>query len=143
MIRFRLLGEIGLQAADGTEVHGLLRQPKRLAILAYLVGPVPGTWHRRDTLLALFWPDLDSGRARSSLRNALYILRQTLGEAVVRTRGDDEVSIDPAALETDLGALRTALADGRVDEALGLYRGDLLPGLFPARERGVSTLARG
>ncbi len=136
MIRFRLLGEIGLQAADGTEVHALLRQPKRLALLAYLVGPVPGTWHRRDTLLALFWPDLDSGRARSSLRNALYILRQTLGEAVVRTRGDDEVSIDPAALETDLGALRTALADGRVDEALVLYRGDLLPGLFPPESEG-------
>ncbi len=136
MIRFRLLGEIGLHAADGTEIHSLLRQPKRLALLAYLVGPQPGTWHRRDTILALFWPDLDAGRARSSLRNALYILRQTLGDAVVRTRGDDEVSIDPATLTTDVGALRTALAEGRVDEALAFYRGDLLPGLFPPESEG-------
>lgn len=136
MIRFDLLGEIRLRAADGSPVDPLLRQPKRLALLAYLVIPTPGTWHRRDILLALFWPDLDAARARSSLRNALYVIRQTLGEAVLRSRGDEEVSIDPASLETDLAALSAALREGRVDTVLTHYCGDLLPGLFPPESEG-------
>ncbi|MGE5230236.1 MAG: tetratricopeptide repeat protein [Deltaproteobacteria bacterium] len=135
MIRLTMLGGIDLRGPDGGALDELLRQPKRLALLAYLASPSPGTWHRRDSLLALFWPDLDAGRARTSLRNALYVLRQTLGEGVVRTRGDEEVSVDSEALETDLSALLSALDAGRADEALALYRGELLPGLYaPASE---------
>jgi DNA-binding SARP family transcriptional activator len=98
MIKLRLLGEIQLRATppDGAEVDALLRQSKRLALLAYLASPAPGTWHRRDVLLALFWPELDTAHARTSLRNALHVLRRTLGDAILRTRGDEEVSIDPA-----------------------------------------------
>ena len=102
MIEFQLLGEVRLHGADEGEVHALLRQPKRLALLAYLVTPLPGTWHRRETLLALFWPDLDTVHARTSLRNAIYVLRQILGDDVLRNRGDEEISVDPAKLETDL-----------------------------------------
>src|SRR5215212_7099429 len=118
MIELRMLGEIRLVAADGTEVHGLLRQPKRLALLAYLAMPQPGTWHRRDSLLALFWPELDSAHARTSLRNALYVLRQSVGEGVIRTRGDDEISIDASAMATDVGAVWSAVREGRPEEAM-------------------------
>ena len=77
MIRLRMLGEIRLTTADGTELDSLLRQPKRLALLAYLASPAPGVWHRRDAILALFWPELDTARARTLPRNGLYIVRQT------------------------------------------------------------------
>ena len=90
-----MLGEIQLHAAGGSELSTLLRMPKRLALLAYLAMPNPGTWHRRDVLLALFWPELDATRARTALRNALYVLRQQLGDEAIRTRGDEEISIDP------------------------------------------------
>jgi Tol biopolymer transport system component/DNA-binding SARP family transcriptional activator len=136
MIEFQLLGEIRLRTTDGAEVDALLRQPKRLALLAYLVNPTPGTWHRRDTLLALFWPDLDTQHARTSLRNSLYVLRQILGDEVFRTRGDEEISVDPAKLKTDLGAVWTALKEQRGDEALTLYRGELLPALFASGSEG-------
>lgn len=136
MLRFDLLGLIRLQAADGTEVEALLRQPKRLALLAYLVSPAPGTWHRRDTLTALFWPELDAARARSSLRNALYVLRHTLGDAAVLTRGDEEVAIDPAQLHTDLAEVWTAIRDESGETALALYRGELLSGLFTPGSQG-------
>lgn len=136
MIRFDLLGEIRLRAADGTPVDAILRQPKRLALLAYLVTPAPGSWHRRDILLALFWPELDTARARSSLRNALYVLRQILGDGVLRTRGDEEVSVDPARVGTDLAAVWQALRDGRGGDALAHCRGELLPGLFPPGSEG-------
>src|SRR5437764_6836303 len=69
MIELRMLGEIRLRtdSPDGVEVAALLGQPKRLALLAYLASPAPGTWHRRDMLLALFWPELDAAHARTAL----------------------------------------------------------------------------
>jgi Tol biopolymer transport system component/DNA-binding SARP family transcriptional activator len=136
VIGFQLLGEIRLQVTDGAEVDALLRQPKRLALLAYLVAPIPGTWHRRDTLLSLFWPELDAAHARTSLRNALYVLRQTLGDDVLRTRGDEEISVDPATLKTDLGEVWCALREGRAEDALANYRGELLPALFASDSEG-------
>ena len=131
MIHFDVLGTLELRGPDGRQIDQLLRQPKRLALLAYLVIPAPGSWHRRDTLLGIFWPDLDATRARTALRNALYVLRQTLGDGVVRTRGDEEVAIDPTALQTDLAALGEALRTGRPGDVLALYRGELLPSLYP------------
>lgn len=136
MIRFTLLGSIGLQRPDGTPVDSLLRQPKRLALLAYLATPIPGTWHRRDILLTLFWPELDTAHARSALRNGLYVLRQALGEDAILTRGDEEVAVNPAVLSSDLGDLHSALRAGDPPAAFGHYTGPLLPGLFPADSEG-------
>jgi Tol biopolymer transport system component/DNA-binding SARP family transcriptional activator len=87
-------------------------------------------------LLALFWPELDTPHARTSLRNALYVIRQALGDTVVRSRGDEEISIDPAMLGTDLARVWEALRQARPDEALAQYGGDLLPGLFPSDSEG-------
>ena len=87
-------------------------------------------------LLALFWPELDTAHARTSLRNALYVIRQTLGDDVLRNRGDEEISIDPDVLRTDLSIVWAALRDGRIDEALANYAGELLPGLFPSDSQG-------
>jgi DNA-binding SARP family transcriptional activator/TolB-like protein/Flp pilus assembly protein TadD len=130
MASFTLLGRIRLEEREGTEVDALLRQPKRIALLAYLASPHPGSWHRRDILLSVFWPELDAGRGRAALRNALYVLRQHLGEGALRTRGDEEVSLDPAQFTTDVAQLETDLAEKRFRAALQAYRGDFLPGLF-------------
>src|SRR5712671_2288203 len=102
MIELRVLGEIRLRDSSGGDAESLLRQPKRLALLAYLAAPSPGSWHRRDMLLALFWPELDTAHARTSLRNSLYVLRQCLGEQVLRTRGDEEISVNADAMQSDL-----------------------------------------
>lgn len=131
-----MLGAIRLEAADGSELDSILRQPKRLAVLAYLSAPAPGTRHRRDILLALFWPDLDTAHARTSLRNALYVLRQSLGDDVIRSMGDEEIFVEPKILRTDLAELLAALQEGRVDDALAAYGGELLPGLFPSGSEG-------
>jgi DNA-binding SARP family transcriptional activator/Tol biopolymer transport system component len=136
MLEFRMLGAIRLEAADGSELDSILRQPKRLAVLAYLSAPAPGTRHRRDILLALFWPDLDTAHARTSLRNALYVLRQSLGDDVIHSMGDEEISVNPKVLRTDVAELLAALREGRVEDALAVYGGELLPGLFPAASEG-------
>jgi DNA-binding SARP family transcriptional activator/Flp pilus assembly protein TadD len=124
------LGRIRLTDGDGREVDRLLQQPKRLALLAYLAAPSPGTWHRRDVLLAVFWPELDAQRGRTALRNALHVLRQHTGAGVIRTRGDDDVSLDPALFTTDAAEMDRDVDAGRLAEAFDRYRGDYLRGLY-------------
>ena len=129
MHSFRLLGGIELSGDDGKEVDALLRQPKRVALLAYLALPRPGIWHRRDSLLATFWPETEQVKARTALRSALYTLRRHLADGAIRTRGDDEVSLDPDIVSTDVAQMLDDVTAGRHAEALARYDGDLLPGL--------------
>jgi DNA-binding SARP family transcriptional activator len=128
MIRFHTLGVLDLRGPDGGEVGAVLRQPKRLGLLAYLAIASPRRFHRRDSLLALFWPELGEERARAALRRALYFLRGKLGADVVTGRGEDEVGVSDAVW-CDVGALDVALAAGDFDSAMALYRGPLLEGL--------------
>ena len=128
VIRLRLLGAAELRAADGSELTDLLRQPKRLALLTYLAAATPVRFHRRDSLLAMFWPELDDSHARGALRRSLHFIRRHVGEAVAG-RGD-EVGVDAAALWCDVSAFREAIATGAPEDALTLYRGDLLEGFF-------------
>src|SRR5947207_6706089 len=92
MIRFRMLGGVSLTAADGHEVRSLLAQPRRLALLAYLAAATPRDFQRRDSLVALFWPELDQKHARAALREALHVLRGAVGQGIVTRRGDEERS---------------------------------------------------
>ena len=118
-----------LRDADGRDVDAVLRQPKRLALLAWLAAGSPRRFHRRDTLLALFWPDADESHARAALRRAVYFLRARLGAGVIAGRGDDELAAPEDALWCDATAFEGALAAGDPERALGLYRGPLLDGL--------------
>ena len=107
----------------------MLSQPKRLAFLVYLAAASRG-FHRRDTLLALFWPDLDAARARDALNSAVRFLRRALGAGCVVSRGSEEIGIDATQLWCDAAAFGDHADAGRSAEALELYRGDLLPGFF-------------
>jgi DNA-binding SARP family transcriptional activator/TolB-like protein len=132
MYTLRMLGGIGLSNPEGVELDALLRQPKHIGLLAFLAMPRPGTWHRRDALLLTFWPELDQSRARMALRSALHTLRRHLAEGSIRNRGDDEVSIDPALLSTDVAAMVSDFERGRYAQALGYYHGLFLHALYIA-----------
>jgi len=126
MIHLRILGGVELTDGDGHAVDVVAAQSKRFAILVYLALAVPRGWHRRDTLLALFWPELDQARARHALRQALHFLRKSLGDDVVRSRGSEDVAAGPG-----LCCDAVAFEDGNPGvETLALYRGELLPGFF-------------
>src|SRR5918992_5592935 len=127
MIELRTLGPLELRGCDPESVEALVSQPKRLGLLAYLAIAAPRGFQRRDSLLALFWPESDQTHARSALRNALSFLRHQLGEAVIVTRGD-EVGLDSATFWCDVSAFVASWEAGRAEEALALYRGDLLEG---------------
>jgi len=133
VIRLRILGPIELIGTDGEELRAVLAQPKRLALLTYLAAAAPRGFHRRDTLLALFWPELDGPHARDALKQAVRFLRQALGRTGSRalvSRSAEDLGIDPEALWCDAAAFGKALDTGLWQEALELYRGDLLEGFF-------------
>lgn len=132
MLQLRLLGSLDFQDSSGAEIRAVLQQPKRLALLAYLALTPSGGFRRRDSLLELFWPDLDAEHARGALRRSLYFLRRACGDDVVVSRGEDDVGIRADALWCDVTAFEQAVAAGRHPEALELYRGDLLEGFYVA-----------
>jgi len=143
MIELRLLGRLSLTSADGRDVRALLGQPRRLALLAYLAAATPPGFHRRDSLLALFWPELDQEHARAALRQALHVVRDALGADAVASRGDDEIGLDIDQVSCDVAAFGRAIDREQFREALDLYRGDLLEGFFisdaPEFERWLET----
>src|SRR2546422_3621841 len=143
MIELRLLGRLSLTSADGRDVRALLGQPRRLALLAYLAAATAPGFHRRDSLLALFWPELDQEHARAALRQALHVVRESLGADAVASRGDEEIGLDCAQVSCDVEAFERAVDREQFREALDLYRGDLLEGFFisgaPEFERWLET----
>jgi serine/threonine-protein kinase len=130
MIKLCTLGSLDLQGPEGQELRSVLSQPRRLALLAYLAVATPRGFHRRDTLLGLFWPEQDEGSARHALNQALYALRQSLGERVVLSRGAEEVGLSWEAFWCDVKTFDEAVESGDPEAALELYGGDLLKGFF-------------
>jgi adenylate cyclase len=128
MIELRTLGALEAISADGTPLRSVLAQPRRVALLSYLALASPRGFHRRDTLFALFWPEHDTEHARHALRQSLYFLRQALGATAIISRGDEELAVAPDQLRCDAAEFERSIDEGRLETALALYRGDLLPG---------------
>jgi DNA-binding SARP family transcriptional activator len=147
MIELRLLGRLSLTGADGRDVRALLGQPRRLALFAYLAAATPPGFHRRDSLLPLFWPELDQEHARAALRQALHVVRDALGADALASRGDEEIGLDFAHLSCDVVDFERALRGGQLEEALDLHRGALLEGFFisdaPEFERWLENARAG
>jgi DNA-binding SARP family transcriptional activator/TolB-like protein/Flp pilus assembly protein TadD len=132
MIRLRTLGALDLRGSEGQELRTVLAQPKRAALLVYLALAPPRGPHRRDTLLALFWPEQDTEHARNALSQAVHFLRRSLGgEALVASNGEG-LGLGWTGFWCDAIAFEEALEGGRLSEALDLYRGDLLEGFHVA-----------
>lgn len=132
MIQLRTLGGVDLRGSDGLAVRSIVAQPKRFALLTYLALTNPQGFRRRDTLVALFWPELDQEHARNALRQALWFLRRSLGEGAIVGRSEEELGVDPAILRCDAAEFEQACRSGRPAEALELYRGNFLEGFFVA-----------
>jgi DNA-binding SARP family transcriptional activator/TolB-like protein len=130
VIRLHLLGNLRLEGDSAAGRRSVLSQPRRLALLAYLVLRSPRGGQRRDELLGIFWPESDTAHARGALRNALHFLRLALGPAVIHSRGSEEIELEPDAIWCDAVEFDRLLDAGDYEGALALYGGDLLNGFF-------------
>ncbi|MCG6989540.1 MAG: hypothetical protein LJF06_15355 [Gemmatimonadetes bacterium] len=129
MIELRTLGAIELRNGTDERIQSVLYHSKRLALLAYLCTAHPVQLWRRDTLVALLWPELDDAHARGALRYELSQLRRALGRDALCGEGAEAVGVNPERVWCDSSAFEAALDGGRLADALELWRGDLLPGL--------------
>jgi len=124
-----MLGTLDLKGIDGRAVHSILAQPKRLALLAYLaIHTDQGA--RRDSVVALFWPELDTTHARGALRQSLRFLRRELGDGILNGNSDEVLAFEPGTVWCDVAAFEQACKAGQPGQALQLYRGGFLEGCF-------------
>ena len=124
-MEFCALGSIELRVS-GVEAADVLAQPKRLSLFAFLALGSPRSY-RRDTLVALLWPESDQSHARHALRQSIYYLRNHLDESLFVVRGE-EIAIDGAHLWCDVNELDRAWERGELERVAELYRGNLLEG---------------
>ncbi|MBI2407350.1 MAG: hypothetical protein HYV19_03470 [Gemmatimonadetes bacterium] len=118
------LGVVGVSEAGGAR---LLNQPKRLAVLLYVLLSQRGGSLSRDQVISVFWPESDESRARNSLRQTLSFLRTCLGTEAITSVGAHGVAV-AASLACDAARFEWLLDANRKEEALKLYGGELLPG---------------
>ncbi len=130
--KFRLdvLGKLDLANEDGGRVLSIVAQPRRVALLTYLAAGAGEELKRRERIVSVFWPDLEEDKGRHALRQALYVLRGSLGSEILTSRGDDQVGLARDVLWSDATAFEQAIAEDRPDIAMELYRGPLLPGFY-------------
>ena len=142
MLRLRTFGGLSIERSSSSTEGGAAPSSataarRRLALLAVLAASGP-RGVPRDKLLALFWPESDSDRARHALDQALYALKRDLGAEGLVT-GREEPALNPAAITSDVEDFKAALTRGDRAAAVELYTGPFLDGVFisgaPAFER--------
>lgn len=134
-ITLRLLGGFQLLAPNGEEC----RLPKSSSALLAFLMLNRARVHARSVVAGVMWPDVADERARRKLTQELWRLRKALAgpglDGVVRSAGstitvsvDHPVWIDAEALrETERQHQDCPAA---IQEAVDLYRGDLLSGHY-------------
>lgn len=133
MLRLRTFGGLSIQRSaseSGGEApaSSATAARRRLAVLAVLAANSP-RGVPRDKLLAMFWPESDSDRARHALDQTLYALKRDLGvDALVV--GREEPALNPAAITSDVADFKSALARGDRAGAIELHTGPFLDGVF-------------
>ncbi len=117
----RLFGVPVYVDAAGRET--LFAPERRFQLLAHLA--CRRRWLRRDELAELFWPERDSGSARSNLRKVLLLARQLPGLPPLEHQGGLLRWQPPS----DLERFERAVAEGRHADALAEVHAPLLQGL--------------
>lgn len=136
--RLITLGRVGYDGRNTAGAARLLGQPKRLAVLAYILVAQREGVVSRDRVVGMFWPESDQVRARNALRQTLSFIRTALGRDVVESVGLHALRVHDA-LDCDAVYFEWLLDEGRREEALGAYGGDFLPGLHVPGSVGFTS----
>jgi DNA-binding SARP family transcriptional activator len=127
MYRLKLLGGASMDGPTGP-LTGRAVQPRNLALLAVLaVAGCVGC--SRDKLIALLWPESDEERGRHHLSQSLYLLRKALGQDAIRNIGDS-IALNDDVIATDINEFEDSVARASLHEALQLYGGPFLDGVY-------------
>ena len=126
-LRLHTFGSVYL-SRDGEILSGPAGQRRLLAILAILA-TVGERGISRDKLLALLWSDGEPDKSRHALTQSLYHIRKALNVEKLFVSGAD-VRLNPGVLASDVADFQRAIAEQRLAEAVGAYRGAFLDGFY-------------
>jgi len=141
--RVELLG--GLRVQQGERTITRFRTQKTAALLAYLAYHLDRA-HPREVLAELLWPWASPTAGRESLSTALASLRRQieppgLPKGAVLKTDRFSIQLNPQTVSTDVAEFQAALQAAEqagnetervqaLTDAVGLYRGPLLPGYY-------------
>ncbi|MBW6433536.1 tetratricopeptide repeat protein [Actinoplanes hulinensis] len=121
-LRFALLGPV-LVTDGGEPLPGLA--PRHRAVLAHLLLHA-GTVIPMERLIEAVWGLDQPETARSQIHAAITALRRAMGGAEVLLTRPGGYLADPAPGSLDVREFSDLVAEGRLREALGLWRGEAL-----------------
>lgn len=140
MIRLLVLG--GATITDDSNGGATMVAPRQTVALLAVLAIAGQAGLSRDKLVSIFWPDTESERARHALTQAMYSARRSLRCDDLFEAGAD-IRLNDARIATDISDFERLTAAGSFDDAVALYRGPFLDGLFmsaaPEFERWVSA----
>ena len=138
-VDLRLFGSPSLWI-DGVILSGRAAQRHRLALLA-LLAVSPGCRLSREKLLAYLWPERDTDSGRNLLKVSTYVLRETLGDRVLLSEGED-LRLNTEIVRVDVALFEASLERNEQTAAVGLHTAPFLDGFFlseaPEFERWVT-----
>src|SRR5689334_20248563 len=123
-MEIRLLGGFGA-VVDGIEVDERAWRLRKARTLVKVLALAPARRLHREVVAELLWPESDATAAQNNLHQALHAARRALGaDAIALDGGMLALAADA---DVDVDAFEAAARDGRAEEALALFRGELLP----------------
>jgi DNA-binding SARP family transcriptional activator len=128
MFRMCAFGDPILSDEDGRPLNGIMRRTKLFALLIFLACDQLDRPHRREEVVAIFWPESDGSRGRNSLRQSLHILREELGPDLLDGNGSPGLSVNRSRITCDVEAFTQAVDAGWPEAALDAYKADFLSG---------------
>jgi len=127
VLHLKTFGGLWLEGDEGP-LTGAGGQRRRLALLAALAA-AGRKGMSRDAVVGLLWPDVDEGRARAALSQALYALKRDTGEDEL-VLGHDVLTLNGNILRSDVSEFEHTIASGDFEGAANLYSGPFLAGVF-------------
>jgi DNA-binding SARP family transcriptional activator/tRNA A-37 threonylcarbamoyl transferase component Bud32 len=129
MLRLTTFGGVRLRRLEG-DPAALAEDPavpRRGLALLVLLAAAPEAGVSRDSIVACLWPESDDEHARNALRQTLFTLRRDLGlpDLLVGAAG---LTLNPAALTSDVREFEHARAVGDLEQVARLYSGPFLEG---------------
>jgi DNA-binding SARP family transcriptional activator/TolB-like protein len=127
LLRLKTFGGLGIHR-EGTPPEGAGAQRRRLALLA-LLAAAGERGMSREKLLGFLWAESDLERARKNLAQAVYALRRDLGSEDL-VLGTTDLRLNPDCMTSDLADFQRAIAEDRPEDAVALYQGPFLDGIY-------------
>ena len=133
MLKVRLLGKF--EVSHNGKSIAITSRPAQ-SLFAYLILSA-GTFHRREKLAGMLWPDSLEETARDNLRHALWRLRKAFPSKVAAQyilADDLSIAFDAASdYWLDAAALEKLDKNASANELIAVlsdYQGELLPGFY-------------